>query len=75
MEGSNRSVLLPISISLQNMNQPFPTHICSFQFQEDYLKYHDLFSLDDSLLHLRPILNLWNDFRVLICFYCCCHSL
>ena len=75
MEGSNRSVLLPISISLQNMNQPFPTHICSFQFQEDYLKIHDLLSLYDSLLHLRPIPNLWNDFCDSIRFDCYYHSL
>ena len=75
MEGSNRSVLLPISISLQNMNQPFPTHIYSFQFQEDYQKYHDLLSLYDSLLHLGPILNHWNDSCDSIRFDCYYHSL
>ena len=37
LERSNRWVLLPISISLQNMNQPFHTHIYSSEFLEYYL--------------------------------------
>ena len=56
LEGSNRCTLLPISISLQNMNQSFHTHIYSSLFLEDCLKTQDLFSLDDSLMHWEPIL-------------------
>ena len=56
LEGSNRLALLPINKSLQKTNQPFHTHIYSYEFLEDCLKFHDLFSLDDSWMYWEPVL-------------------
>ena len=68
LEGSNRFVLLPISISLQKSNHPFHTHIYSFVFLEDCLKSLDLVSPYDSWMHWEPILCPLDYYCDSICF-------